>query len=45
MYKSIFQSTLPVRGGTFLGGDSVLVILISIHPPREGMDRTGSRGL
>ena len=34
----LFQSTLPVRGGTayFLSEDTSVVI--SIHPPREGRD-------
>ena len=37
--KWLFQSTLPVRGGT--GGNvlNVDITKISIHPPREGRDR------
>ena len=39
-----FLSTLPARGATFLAADLCLVILISIHAPREGSDRTSSLG-
>ena len=34
----LFQSTHPVRGGTFLVSVAVSPALISIHPPREGWD-------
>ena len=34
----IFQSTHPVRGGTFYPFAHVVSLAISIHPPREGWD-------
>ena len=34
-----FQSTRPVRGGTFLAFQSTGNRIISIHPPRAGRDR------
>ena len=33
-----FQSTHPVRGGTFREDDAAHIQSISIHPPREGWD-------
>ena len=33
-----FQSTRPVRGGTYMMCDGRLIIDISIHPPRAGRD-------
>ena len=34
-----FQSTHPVRGGTFRQGEPIYAdMTISIHPPREGWD-------
>ena len=37
-YSYRFQSTHPVRGGTFCAGVGDVKLLISIHPPREGWD-------
>ena len=37
--NSKFQSTHPVRGGTWFVHYSEFGIIISIHPPREGWDR------
>ena len=34
----LFQSTHPVRGGTNRGFDLLIILGISIHPPREGWD-------
>ena len=34
----VFQSTRPVRGGTFLDNLANCGIMISIHPPRAGRD-------
>ena len=34
----LFQSTLPVRGATHIGGPGLVVEFISIHAPREGSD-------
>ena len=34
----VFQSTLPVRGGTIDGAETFNMYMISIHPPREGRD-------
>ena len=36
----LFQSTLPVRGGTGALYAYALSLKISIHPPREGRDLT-----
>ena len=36
--KGRFQSTRPVRGGTFFYRRAILVDHISIHPPRAGRD-------
>ena len=36
---SQFQSTHPVRGGTFRLPSDKKIMQISIHPPREGWDR------
>ena len=36
----IFQSTHPVRGGTGTGQRQIGGVLISIHPPREGWDKS-----
>ena len=39
---ALFQSTLPVRGGTYKGLiDLAYRSGISIHPPREGRDEYG----
>ena len=35
---TIFQSTLPVWGGTFVAQDMLPNVRISIHPPRVGRD-------
>ncbi len=37
----IFQSTLPVRGGTFVSTSGKTNPYISIHPPRAGRDNIG----
>ena len=39
--NDIFQSTLPVRGATSIPGHSICCVVISIHAPRAGSDRTG----
>ena len=39
--RRVFQSTLPVWGGTKLCKLRIVKILISIHPPREGRDFSG----
>ena len=38
-----FQSTLPVWGGTVVLYDCLLILKISIHPPRVGRDGSASR--
>ena len=38
-YHAVFQSTHPVRGGTFYSLLLAVLYDISIHPPREGWDR------
>ena len=35
---SLFQSTLPVRGATYMPGLAALHQVISIHAPRAGSD-------
>ena len=35
-----FQSTLPMKGATLLGALIVKRIIVSIHAPNEGSDRT-----
>ena len=42
-YPDLFQSTLPVGGGTLHLHDLRLHLHISIHPPRGGRDRWGTR--
>ena len=37
----IFQSTHPVRGGTYEFVTVARKCFISIHPPREGWDSSG----
>ena len=44
--QAVFQSTRPVRGGTYIAGYSSPIYRISIHPPRAGRDgicRIGGR--
>ena len=36
-----FQSTLPARGATAISDSTSLILVISIHAPREGSDRFG----
>ena len=36
--RALFQSTLPVWGGTMAQGEPVFAVKISIHPPRVGRD-------
>ena len=38
MFPPIFQSTHPVRGGTYAPYADITQYCISIHPPREGWD-------
>ena len=37
-----FQSTLPARGATFLPAQPLYIIVISIHAPRTGSDKTAA---
>ena len=37
-FDRLFQSTHPARGGTYCSISALLMIAISIHPPREGWD-------
>ena len=39
MSVHLFQSTLPVWGGTFLFCQDSIPVAISIHPPRVGRDQ------
>ena len=42
-FRSQFQSTHPVRGGTISNDRQENERGISIHPPREGWDEYGNR--
>ena len=37
-FPAVFQSTLPVWGGTVAGTAVAVDALVSIHPPRVGRD-------
>ena len=39
--QRLFQSTHPVRGATVFGDAGRLMVVISIHAPREGCDADG----
>ena len=41
---TIFQSTHPVRGATWMDSPEALAEYISIHAPREGCDRPHGDG-